>query len=114
MTLDRSEIITLIKYVRAQDANGVWRDGVATKRDVFCQAQSVSRNEFFLGGQNGLRPEYVFTVFFGDYDGEDVVEYRGAVYAVYRTYHARTDELEIYVQRKVGKHGTEDAPVTTE
>lgn len=113
--MDRSDVITLVKYARAQDANGVWRDGIATKRDVFCQAQSVSRNEFFMGGQNGLKPEYMFTVFFADYDGEETVEYNGVQYAVYRTYHARTDELEIYVQRKVGKHGQqEDSPVTTE
>lgn len=112
--MDRSDVITLIRYTRAQDANGVWRDGETTRRDVFCQVQSVSRNEFFLAGQNGLKPEYVFTVFFGDYDGEDTVEYNGVLYSVYRTYHARTDELELYVQKKVGKHGTQDTDITTE
>lgn len=112
--MDRSDVITLIKYARTQDANGVWRDGETTRRDVFCQKQSVSRNEFFLGGQNGLKPEYVFTVFFGDYEGEDTVEYSGILYSVYRTYQARTDELELYVQKKVGKHGTQNTDITTE
>ena len=112
--MDRSDVITLISCTRAQDANGVWRDGEATRREVFCSVQSVSRSEFFQGGQNGLKPEYMFTVFFGDYEGEDTVEYNGVVYSVYRTYHARTDELELYVQKKVGKHDTQDTDITTE
>lgn len=103
--MDRSDVITLIRYTRAQDANGVWRDGVETQREIFCQVDSVSRAEFFSAGQAGLRPEYRFIVFFGDYQGETRLIYNGVRYAVYRTYHARTDELELYVQREVGVHG---------
>ena len=53
-----------------------------------------------------MRPEYRFTVFFGDYAGEKTVIYNGVKYTVYRTYHARTDELEIYVQKDVGNNPT--------
>ena len=102
-------MITLIRYERTQDAKGVWRSGEASRREVFCNVQSVSRAEFFQGGQNGLKPEYVFTVFFGDYEGESIVEYGGTLYSVYRTYRARTDDLELYVQREVGVNGTQDA-----
>ena len=103
--MDRSNVITLLSYERTQDATGVWRNGEETRRDIFCQVDSVSRVEFFAAGQNGLRPEYRITVFFGDYQGETRLIYNGARYAVYRTYHARTDELELYVQREVGVHG---------
>jgi len=104
--VDRSDVITLISYTRAQDDYGVWRDSVETRRDVFCQRQSVSRAEFFSAGQSGIKPEYMFTLFEGDYNGETLIEYSGVRYAVYRTYHARTDDLELYVQREVGVHGT--------
>ena len=39
------------------------------------------------------------------YQGERIVRYKGATYAVYRTYHARTDALELYVERKGGTNG---------
>lgn len=103
--MDRSNVITLLSYQRTQDATGVWRNGEETQRDIFCQVDSVSRAEFFAAGQNGLRPEYRITVFFGDYQGETRLIFEGVTYSVYRTYHARTDVLELYVQREVGVHG---------
>ena len=99
--MDRSEVITLVSTVKTQDEYGVWRT-TPTLRDVFCQVDSVTRNEFFEAGRNGLNPEYRFTMFFGDYDGEQTVIYNGLSYSVYRTYHARTDVLELYVERKGG------------
>lgn len=99
--MDRSEVIQLVKTTRAQDDLGVWRS-TTTTREVFCKAESVTRAEFFEGGRNGLNPEYKFVVFFGDYEGEQTVVYKGLPYGVYRTYHASTDILELYVERKAG------------
>lgn len=97
-------VITLIKpSERYQDDYGTWRDGEEVRREIFAQMNSVSRNEFFSGGNAGFRPEYQFTVFAAEYDGEDLCEYEGKTYSVYRTYHVPgTDYLELYVQRKVG------------
>jgi hypothetical protein len=67
-----------------------------------CQVDSITRAEFFEGGRNGLNPEFKFTMFFGDYSGESIVEYQGKTYAVYRTYLRRTDIIELYVERKGG------------
>lgn len=103
--MDRSQIITLVSYPRTQDANGVWRDSAPVERTVYCQVDSITRAEFFSAGQNGLKPEYRFTMFFGDYNGEKTVIYNGAAYTVYRTFHARTDELELYVERRTGNNG---------
>lgn len=104
--MDRSDVITLIKRTRAQDEYGVWRDNVETQRDVFCQVESITRAEFYAGGQINMKPEYMFRVFYADYDGETIVQYKGVVYSVYRTHHTRSDDLELYVQREVGVHGT--------
>lgn len=99
--MDRSNIITLIGYTKEQDANGVWRK-TSCERDVFCQADSVTRAEFFEGGRNGLNPEWRFTMFAYDYNGEDTVRYNGSTYGIYRTYHGRNDDIELYAERKGG------------
>ena len=104
MTMDRSDVITLIATTQTQDAYGVWRK-TETRKDVFCNVQSVTQSEFFEGGRNGLNPEYRMSMFYGDYDGETIVEYNGKRYAVYRTYRQRTDILELYVERKGGTNG---------
>ena len=102
--MDRSNVIKLISATRQQDDYGVWQETL-TERQVFCDVQSVTQSEFFEGGRNGLNPEYKFTMFFGDYDGETLVEYNGQTYAVYRTYQRRNDTLELYVERKGGANG---------
>ena len=99
--MDRSDVITLVGYTQTQDAFGVWQSTMQ-QRDVFCSVDSVTRQEYFEGGRNGLNPEYRITMFFGDYNGEDTILYNGKAYGVYRTYHAKTDVLELYVERKGG------------
>lgn len=78
-----------------------------TRRQVFCDRQSVSRNEFFNAGRNGLNPQYVFTVFKGEYEGETICEYNGKTYSIYRTYETDDDYIELYVERKGGSNGEE-------
>ena len=104
-------VITLIKSgSQRQDARGVWRDTDETTREIFARMDSVARTEFFNGGQTGFRPEYRFTVFIDEYQGEDLCEFNGDRYAIYRTYHVPgTDDLELYVKREVGaSHGQEN------
>ena len=102
--MDRSEQITLIRETKEQDDFGVWRIS-ETETTVFCQVDSVTRDEFFEGGRNGLNPAYRFTLFYADYNDERTVEYKGKRYGVYRTYHARTDIIELYAERKGGTNG---------
>ena len=99
--MDRSDIVTL--YADSVSFNNY---GVAVKtrtsREVFCKVDSVTRDEFFEGGRSGLNPQYRITMFFGDYAGETLVGYNGKNYSVYRTYMAKTDIIELYVERKGG------------
>lgn len=99
--MDRSDIVTL--YADSVSFNDY---GVAVKtrtsREVFCKVDSVTRDEFFEGGRSGLNPQYRITMFFGDYAGETLVGYNGRNYSVYRTYMAKTDIIELYVERKGG------------
>lgn len=102
--MDRSDVITLLSTTQAQNEYGVWTDTTTTK-DVFCQVASVTRQEFFDGGRNGLNPEYRITMFFGDYSGERDLIYKNKPYSVYRTFQAKNDTIELYVERKGGTNG---------
>lgn len=95
------DVLTLLKVTTEKDARGVQHKSI-TSRDVFCKCRSVSRNEFFEGGRNGLNPEFVFDVYAAEYNGETIVRYRGNTYAIYRTYLAESDYIELYVQREGG------------
>lgn len=101
-----NDVIKLISATKTQDAYGIWQK-TRTYHQVFCDVRSISRQEFFDAGRNGLNPEYQFTVFAGDYNGERLVEYAGKTYAIYRTYLAGSDYIELYAQREGGANGKE-------
>lgn len=75
---------------------------VEEKKQVFCNVFSITRTEFYHAGQSGLSPELKLTVFYGDYNGETIVEFRGKRYSVYRTYTPDEETVELYLVRKVG------------
>lgn len=102
--MDRSDILTLVTIQRHIDTIGVW-EPIEITRDIFCDVMSVSRDEFFEAGRNGLNPSFRFDVFGPDYHGETLCIYRGKRYAIYRTYQTRTDTLELYAQREGGANG---------
>ena len=79
----------------------------AVRKMVYCQMSSIRQSEFHEAGRNGLNPAYRFTMFSGDYNDEEIVEYNGKTYSVYRTYLKRSDQIELYVERKGGTNGTQ-------
>lgn len=95
-------VLTLYTVTRTQNSKGAWVN-TRVPRDVFCQVNSVTRSEFYAAGRSGLNPEFQFTVFQGDYNGEAVCRYAGNDYAIYRTYIVPgTDYIELYAERKGG------------
>lgn len=72
-----------------------------TEKEVYCEVDSITRNEFYAAENTELNPECKFVVFFGDYEGESIVEYNGNRYSVYRTFRT-SDYMELYCERKVG------------
>lgn len=100
--MDRSTPIYLVSETYTEDKYGVLVPET-TKRLCYANVTSVSASEFFEGGRNGLNPEYRMIMFGPDYQGEEIVEYNGVQYAIYRTYQARTDTIELYVELRKGK-----------
>ena len=107
--MDRSTPITLLATTKVQNDYGVWEE-IITSTNVFAQVDSVTRAEFFEGGRSGLNPEFRMTMFRGDYNGEKMLIYNGNTYSIYRTYVAKTDVIELYVERKGGSNGKTETP----
>ena len=103
--MDKSDVIKLIKVTNTKDSAGVQRTVYGEPRTVMCQVDRVTRSEFFDAGRNGLNPEFVFRVFFADYEGERLLEYNGKRYGIYRTFNNGSDEVELYAERKGGTNG---------
>lgn len=72
-----------------------------TEKTVYCEVDSITQSEFYQAANTELNPEYRFTVFFGDYDGQSIVVYNDVRYAIYRTYRV-DDYMELYAERKIG------------
>jgi len=96
----RSVTVDLIKRSFYEDENAV-RLPMSEKRTVFAYVDSVSQTEFFEGSRTGLKPEVRFTIQLCDYEDEDVIEYNGIGYKVYRTYTA-DNWIELYAERRKG------------
>lgn len=105
--MDRSDVITLVTESYTQNEYGV-PVPTTVSAEVFCQVDSVTASEFFEGGRNGLNPEYRFTMFAPDYDGQRTVIYNGRPYGIYRTYLGRDDTIELYAERKGGTNAYSD------
>lgn len=73
-----------------------------TRHPVYVNVTSVTSQEWFEGGRNGLNPQYRFTMFQFDYTGEKIIEYNGKQYTIYRTYNRSVDEIELYTELKKG------------
>ena len=97
--------ITLITETFQEDAYGIPQKIGETRTDVYAGIRSVSASEFFNAGREGLQPEWQFTMFLDDYDGQKIVEYNGRQYEVYRTYYGRSDRVELYVQERGATNG---------
>ena len=99
--MDRSAVISLISETYSQNSRG---SVIVTEnsREIFAHVDSVTASEYFEGGRNGLNPEFRFTIFAYDYEGEKIVEFDGGRFSVYRVYKGRSDTLELYVERRQG------------
>lgn len=95
-----TDVITLIKQTVSTNTYGI-EEMTETEREVFCRVDSITQTEFYQAADTQINPEYRFTVFFGDYEGEMLLAFSDSRYSIYRTYRTG-DDLELYAERKVG------------
>lgn len=100
--MNLAEKISLITIEYTQDDLGEWVE-TQTKDDVFAIISSVSMSEFYQAGLQGFKPEYQMTVWMTEYDNQELVEYNGKIYSVYRSYRRNDGRIELYVTEKKGE-----------
>lgn len=109
--MDRSNVIYLIGQTITRGTLGQ-AISTETVKPVYCDIDSINSSEWFQGNQQGMNPAYRVRMFKWDYSGETIVNIGGTLvngslsggdrFSVYRTYEARDDELELYLERQVG------------
>lgn len=100
--MDRSDVIYLIGKNAVQTQNYGWKDE-ETRTEVFCDVRSITQTEWFEAGRGGIdHPAFIFIINRNEYSNEQIVEYNGQRYGVYRTYRARGEDLELHCEAKGG------------
>lgn len=103
--MDRSTPVNLVSETYTVDSFGQ-RIAVQTARKVYASVDSVTRAEWSAAGEQGIKPEYVLTMFEPDYAGEKIVQMMvGGIletFGVYRTYRGKNETLELYLEWKTG------------
>lgn len=96
------DVVVLIQRKYEKNKYGVQKESQEKRREVFCDVKSANRSEFFAGMQAGIKPDFMLYVHPAEYQGETLAEFRGGLYAIYRSFPKSLDKLELYLQRKVG------------
>lgn len=100
--MDRSDVIKLISKNAVQTNDYTWVNQ-ETETEVFCDVRSITQTEWFEAGRNGIEhPAFVFIVNRNEYSGQQIVEYEGQRYGVFRTYKGRNEDLELHCEAKGG------------
>lgn len=100
--MNLAEKISLISTEYTQDDLGEWTE-TQIKTEVFAMVNSVTMSEFYQAGLQGFKPDYRFSVWMTEYNDQELVEYKGKVYSVYRTYRRDDGRIELYVNEKKGE-----------
>lgn len=97
---------TVIKLIAETITSDVIGNQIVTEkeREVFATAKPINQNEFFSARTAGINPACKMLVFFGDYEGEELMEWNGQKYNIYRTYQREDDLIELYAERHLGQN----------
>lgn len=94
----RATTITLL----GEAPHGVFEANTPSKTEVFAEVKSVKMSEFYTALNDGIQPEYIFTLTdYADYNGQKTIIYGGTYYDVVRTYTPVNGQtIDITVKRK--------------
>lgn len=95
----------LMKPIVETDSDGIKRTIGYDRTEVFCQISSLYWQEVFKGFEAKIKPKWKLVIFAGDYSNQPLVEFRGEVYNVYRTFYLN-DNVEIYLREDDGEWQT--------
>ena len=90
-----NEEVTLISRQYTEDEYGQQEPGNEVKITLLCKTKSIGRNEHYMAGQNGLKPEIVIIIKGYEYDGQQELDYKNKRYSVERNYSVNFEEVEL-------------------
>lgn len=102
------DVLVLIsaRYTTDYEGNQI---PIPVRRTVFCKVGSVGRTEFYQAAQNGMHPDYIFTLSnYKDYENEKYAEYidwHGIKHDLYITRAYRSpdgDSVELTAEERTG------------
>lgn len=100
----RDDVMLLIPYLEDQQdeyGNDITPEG--EPKEVFCKVKSAERSEFFMAAQSGMKASYKVEVFEYDYENEEIAEFRGERFFIYRTFLLPNSKIELYLGKKAGQ-----------
>ena len=95
------QVCELITIVSSQDDLGQFVKS-ELRTSVFCSELSITRAEFNLAGQLGLKPSKLLIVDSESYDNEQYIEYDKIKYSIYKTFMRIDGFTELYLEVKAG------------
>lgn len=78
------------------------RNEIINEMTVLCDTRGVYSNEFYTASSHGMKPELTFILHAFEYNGEDLLEYRGRHFKVIRVFHNDYDEVELTAESTRG------------
>lgn len=100
--MDKTDLITLERVTYTKDSLEQLIPGEPELITLFCRKDSITRTEWLSAAQLGKKAAWRVTVWADEYHGEETAILDGVRYGIYRTYQASADEIELYLEQKVG------------
>lgn len=76
---------------------------IESEQEVWCCKEQVSRNEFYLAGQNNMEISEILIVHPYEYEGQRFVKFRERRMKVIKTYPISMEELELTCTERIEK-----------
>lgn len=90
-----NETVVLLTSSYIEDGYGQQVPAPNIETTLLCKEKSVGRNEYYMAGQSGLKPEIVLIIKKYEYDGQQELIYKDKKYFVERTYSNSFEEIEL-------------------
>lgn len=76
---------------------------IEAEQEIWCCKEKVSRNEFYLAGQNNMEVSEILIVHPYEYEGQRYIRFRGKKLKVIKTYPISMEELELTCTDRIEK-----------
>lgn len=90
-----NEEVTLITPKYIEDEYGQQVQAPDSEITLLCKTRSIGRQEYYMAGQNGLKPEVIIVIKGYEYDNQQELIYKNKRYYVERTYSTEFEEIEL-------------------